>query len=226
MATAAWITLAVLGVGGLIFGLITLSVYLDRRREAAIQAFAESQGYAFDPKAKGARPWRDAGFELFERGSARKAVNGISGAAGDVEIEAFDYRYTTGSGDDTQTHNLAVVGLRVPGAGLPAFSLQREHLGHKIASVFGAKDFDFEAHPDFSKRFHLRGPKEEPVRRLFDAGLIAHFEAMTAKLAVQAKGERLIVFAGKSASKPERYAAFLDEALGLVLELTQRSTRG
>jgi hypothetical protein len=50
---------------------------------------------------------------------------------------------------------------------LPEFELRSENMFHKIGKAFGCQDINFESHPEFSKRYLLRGADEEAVRTFF-----------------------------------------------------------
>ena len=61
----------------------------------------------------------------------------------------------------------AVLSFRSPGLNLPRFVLRPAALFHRMGDVVGLHDIDFDAHPQFSKKYLLRGTDDEKVRDLF-----------------------------------------------------------
>ena len=61
-----------------------------------------------------ARPWSSelSHLPLLSRGRARRLVNLIQGETDEAELAIFDYRYTVGSGKNSQTHRQSVALLR------------------------------------------------------------------------------------------------------------------
>ncbi|MEM6750854.1 MAG: hypothetical protein AAGA57_10835 [Planctomycetota bacterium] len=221
-------------IAGIILGVIALCVVLykitkhvERKRTEAMRFVAGDLGYGFDEEAEAAAPWREAGFALFEPGHGKDASNAMAGDAGDVELVAFDYRYSTGSGDSTTHHVLAVAALRVPGATLPPFHLRAEGFGQRLIAALGGQDIDFDTQPAFSKGYRLTSKQEEATRAFFDDALLTFFATRhDPKLTVETQGDRLIVYtAQRHRRKPESYPQLIDDALAVVLEFTGRAGR-
>ena len=59
---------------------------------------------------------------------------------------------------------------------LPAFQLGPEGLWHKIGAFFGGNEVNPMMHPEFSRRYSLRGSNEAELLELFDDQLVAFFE--------------------------------------------------
>ncbi len=72
---------------------------------------------------------------------------------------------------------------------LPNFTLRPENLFHKIGQVFGYQDIDFDSHPEFSKRYLLKGENESEVRSTFSADTLAFYES-DQKLSTEDAGRR------------------------------------
>lgn len=139
-----------------------------RRKEALLQAASE-MGYAFlqeDKEFNG--QLQGAGqFEIFSKGRNRKAYNILRGQKRDAQAAVFDYKYTTGGGRSSQTHQLTLVYLTLSQAELVQFSLRPRRMFDKVAAKFGQKEINFELAIEFSKKYLVQGNDEEAVRRLF-----------------------------------------------------------
>lgn len=59
---------------------------------------------------------------------------------------------------------------------IPAFSLEKEELFDKLMSRFVWQDINFESHPEFSKRYLLKGEDKDAIRAYFHAGLLDYLE--------------------------------------------------
>ncbi len=168
--------LFIIGVLALIGGLVWLSFHLEKKRTEAMRQACLRLGFAFSPKGDPALQNEMAAFQLFNQGHSRVLKNLIRGTGSDADIAIFDYRYTTGSGKNQHTRKQTVIGFRSAGLDLPAFSLSPENIMHKIGSVFGYQDIDFENYPGFSKRYLLRGLDETRIRMTFNDRVLRFFE--------------------------------------------------
>ena len=70
----------------------------------------------------------------------------------------------------------AVISFRSPGLNPPRFVLRPEILFHRMGDVVGLHDIDFDSHPQFSKKYLLRGTADEKVRELFRHDVLDVFE--------------------------------------------------
>ena len=80
---------------------------------------------------------------------------------------AFEYRFTTGGGRNSQVHSESVMLWDSADLKLPKFSLSPEGFFNRIGQKFGVQDFDFDDDPEFSKAYQLQGDNEAGVRALF-----------------------------------------------------------
>ena len=117
-----------------------------------------------------------SGFNLFNQGRARKVSNLIEGVTDEVTIGIFDYQFTTGHGKHTRTTKQTVASLSSAQLGCPEFSMRPEGIFDRIGGMLGYQDIDFDSHPEFSKRFVLKGPNEEQIRAYFKPPVLEFFE--------------------------------------------------
>jgi hypothetical protein len=139
----------------------------------------------------------------------------------DVTGLLFDYRFTTGSGKNSSTHSQTVAAFKIPGAALPEFSCKPEHFFHKVADMFGFPDIDFDGYPVFSKAYHLSGPDDAAIRKLFHANTIQQLESqVTKRWSIDGHHDWLIIYQADKTIKAQAWPEFLLEATELMNTMT------
>jgi hypothetical protein len=146
-------------------GLIALGVRayrLEKKRRAALQAFALSNGWTYTAADD---RWcsRFAGTP-FGTGDSREARNILQGTHAGRPMIAFDYIYDTHSTDSkghttTTTHRFAICAVQLP-APLPMLQLSPESVLSRMANAVGLADIELESE-DFNRRYRVkaRDPK-------------------------------------------------------------------
>ncbi len=186
----------------------------ERKRAQALESAAMQVGLSYQLEDQVLPPDDLARFHLFTAGRSQRVRNVMRGSAGGMDTVVFDYRYVTGSGKSSSTHHQTVAMFHFAGATLPEFTLGPETFVHRIAERFGYQDFDFEAHPEFSRRYVLRGSDEPAVRNLFGPGLIDFFETLSGEnrsWSVEGRGDWLLVFHPERLTKPAQLPDFLQQ---------------
>ena len=188
--TGCWVFL-----GFLVFASIAVAVNIrmERKRTEALRAAAAALGLQFADTDETGLQSGFAGFNLFEHGSSRSIRNIAYGRVDDAEVMLFDYSYTTGSGKNRSTHRQTVAFFQSDTLDLPEFVARPERLFDKIGQVFGYQDIDLPMHPDFSRRYILRGTDEGRIRDFFRPDVARYFEANPG-LSVEAKFDRFILY--------------------------------
>ncbi len=133
----------------------------------------------------------------------------MTGKADGASVSFFDYRYTTGSGKSSHTWNQTVAIFPSAGA-LPEFLLAPEHWWDKIGALLGHKDINFEASPDFSTHYLLKGPNETAIRSAFGAEALGYF-AQNLGWSAEVKDGALAVYRVGSRPKPEEMQTYVAE---------------
>ena len=129
-----------------------------------------------------------------------------------LEVGIFEYQYTIGSGRHRRTVRQSVIYFRSPELNLPQFALRPENLFHNIGGVFGYQDIDFDSHPQFSKKYLLRGNDEQKVRELFATEVLGFFEGQDG-ISTKGGGDQLIFYRLGKRIKPEDVRPFIEEGL-------------
>ena len=204
------ITLTIGGTAALI-GLI---VFLVRKHEKArteqFEGIAHKLALEFYPTGDPAVQDAHSHLHLFKQGRHRTMKNLICGRNDDVTLAIFGYRYITGSGKNQRTHSQTVFSFQSAKLSLPEFEIRPEHIFHKIGQAFGYKDIDFSSHPEFSKRYVLRGGDDSAVHSCFTPERLSFFETQEG-INVEASEDRLIYYKASKRIKPEALSEFMEE---------------
>jgi hypothetical protein len=186
------------GVGVVIF----LSRRSQKKRAEAMAQAAGEMKLAFTPEGDETVMSEHAAFHLFMQGRSRKIRNLIRGTVRELNTSIFDYQYTVGAGKNQHTYSQTVISLQLQGRNLPVFTMRPENVFHKLGSMMGYQDIDFEINPVFSKKYLLRGPDDAAIRSVFTSRVLMFFESEPG-LCVEANGRTLIVYRHSVRAKPE-----------------------
>lgn len=140
----------VLGIVGMVLVMVA-AWWFGQQREKRLRAFAAQIGWTYvgtDPTLRDR--WKGTPFGT---GSGRRVSEVLVGRYADRPAVSFAYRYTTGSGDDRQTHTFHVVALSLP-AWLPGLQLTPQGLGARIVTALGGQDIELESE-DFNRAWRV-----------------------------------------------------------------------
>jgi hypothetical protein len=202
---------------------VYFSVRHEKKRTEALQQTAIMRGFFFTSKPDpGILPSETSDLHLFKRGHAHRVVNLMQKPGEPVSEMIFDYIYVTGSGKNRSTHKQTVFLFQTSRHEFPEFELRPEHLFHKIGQAFGYQDIDFEAHPEFSKKYILRGKNEAMIRKFLTPDLISVFENEIG-LSAECAGHLLIIYySGKRIASDQIYEVH-DRVQRICSALSKRS---
>ena len=205
----------VVGVLALIGTIVVVALKAEKKRSEALQAAAEQMKFTFSRKGDPNLLDRLKGFHLFSQGHSKKIANVLVGKAGALDVAVFDYAYTTGGGKHSQHWRQTVIFFERDDMSLPKFTLRPENIFHKIGQVFGYKDIDFDSHPEFSKRYLLRGENEEAVRATFGDDPRSFYET-DLKLSTEAAGPQLIHYRSGKRVSPDEISEFIKQGVHVL----------
>ncbi len=194
----------------LVGGIVYLCWRYEVKRTERLHEIANDLGLPFFPKGDHTIIDRLDRMHLFSQGRSKKLKNMLHGESNNVEVAIFDYRYTVGSGKNSNTYHQTVIYFRSPQLKLPQFDLRPEGFWHKIGSAFGYQDIDFASHPQFSRAYLLRGENEANIRAFFDEELLSFFETQK-KISVEARGDQLVFYRQQKRIKPDEVQDFLQD---------------
>jgi hypothetical protein len=210
------------GIVAVVVAALAIGVWYERKRTLLLAQQAQEMGLTFTPDQALGLQQELGDFGLFKSGHSRKVKNVISGETDEVRLVLFDYQYTTGSGKQSHTHKQTVALIDSPRLALPSFSLRPETMFDRIGGLLGFKDIDFDTHPEFSRRFVLKSPQEEAVRKTFNPNVLRFMETQSA-ISIEGQGTRLVYYRPGKRSHPtqlremmqkiyEFYGAFVDSS--------------
>lgn len=136
---------------------IGLAFYFDHKRKQMWRDFAARHGLRYDAGDPLDLVSRYP-FTLFNQGSGKRVSNTLHGNTDGMDVALFDYRYSTGSGKNRQTHYWSALMMRLPCRG--ELQIRPESFLDRIAAVFGWDDFDFE-YERFNRAFQVTGPNKK-----------------------------------------------------------------
>jgi hypothetical protein len=206
---------------GLIVGLVIYNNKKEKERTLAMQQVAQQMGWSFLPVVPdGMIPYTNY-FNLFNTGHSKQAKNMIYGQINGVKAAVFDYRYTVGHGKNSHTYNQSVVYFESPKLQLPLFTLSPENFMHKFISALGYQDIDFATHPEFSKKYLLRGQDEMAIRNTFTPQVMQFYEANQG-LSTEGGGGQLFVYRTGYRLEPFQIGQYVHWAAPSIIPLFQR----
>lgn len=167
---------------GLLALVVYLADYLEKKRREALEQVARSLGMSFSAELpEGIRSrLLQAGFELFQRSGARFYNSMFKRLNDGTEIAIFDYSWKASRRRRRRREReyyFSVFWAYCEDLRLPHFRLHPEvPLFHDVAKAFGMQDINFENHPDFSRRYLLRGEDEAKIRLRFHPSFLNFLE--------------------------------------------------
>lgn len=198
-----------LGAAAVFGGVIYMNHRVQRKRREGLEQAANEMRWSFSPERDEATLASLSELNLFSQGHSKRVTNVMRGKTSHGSAAIFDYTFTVGGGKNQHTESQTVLWLALPGGSLPRFALRPEQVWHKLGSRLGYQDIDFDRHPEFSKRYLLRGEDEPAVRKLFSDRTIMFFEGESG-ICVEGGGGTLIVYRSRKRVKPEEIRAFLE----------------
>jgi hypothetical protein len=196
----------------------------QRKRTEDMRRAAEELGLAFSPVGDPDALKELSGFHLFTQGNSRQIFNVMRGVSDGLEVQIFDYSYTTGGEESLKNATHTVVRFRSPELKLPSFSVRPKSVVHRIASLFGYQDIIVDGHPNFSKNYLLRGRDETAIRALFNEQVLAYY-GRGSSLFTEGSGTEFVFYRWAQPVEPEHVRFFLQEGFEVLSLFWQTSSR-
>ncbi len=144
-------------------------------RQMDLRRFAEANDYSFYPqRVRSAMKYKDFPIQhgvkvLFEENILEKYLE-------QARIIVSDVTLGEGALSASREMNITLVLISEVDMHIPDFALEPESLATKVSELAGVKDIDFKDHPLFSKKYFLRGSKEEEIRKFFTEDILTFLE--------------------------------------------------
>ncbi|MEK9516722.1 MAG: SulP family inorganic anion transporter [Flavobacteriaceae bacterium] len=129
----------------------------------------------------------------------------------------FDLSYSEGAFIAKEDLRSTFLQIKVPKK-MPVFTLDKENFMTTILQLSGLEDIDFKKHPDFSRRFYLRGEDVKSIRAFFTDDLIYFFESHPAYY-LESDGDSLLIRSKErlaSIQEIKQILAFAEELLKIL----------
>lgn len=215
-----FVVLIILIVSVVVVTIILFSEAARKKRQEELSNFAAKHSLEFQPTATPESLGIYAPFPLLNRGRSRTVTNAILADTQDTTARLFDYKFTTGSGKNTTTHQFSVVYFKSDLLMLPEFSLTQEKFYHWIGKVFGMQDVNFDTHPKFSSLFLLHGAEETEIRKFFTNHRLTTLENF-GHLCIEANQSRCLIYRVPQISSKD-YPGWLEESFKVFSVLCEK----
>jgi hypothetical protein len=166
-------------------------IYLEKQRKKEMGSFAKQIGFRYIGNSE-IGDYSES-FPIFEKGHSKKIKNLIEGHRENRNWKIFDYYYTEGYGKNSQVHTQTLIIPELKSS-IPEFTMCPENIFHKIGNIFGYKDIDFDTYPEFSKKYLLKGKREDDVRKIFSPEIIRRIEKIEKKICLESDGKSLVCY--------------------------------
>jgi hypothetical protein len=199
----------------LIVVVVVASSRARQRRLEGMASYAAQREWRFTPTGTGLES-RFPG-DPFGHGHSRHASNVVEGWFEGRAFLAFDYRYTTGSGDSSSTYDFSVMTMHLGELAHPVPKLQvveYRGLGRFFAGLFGS-DLVL-GDPVFDERFQVQTDSPELAHDVLHADLRAMLSTYQDR-AWRLQGDSLVMF-----RRGKHTPAEIDAVLGSMKAILDR----
>lgn len=195
MSSSIIILIILIGIAVAIY-----AIYSNLKRQKEWQQFAANHGFLYSKYDTMSIPDYYSDYHLFREGHSRKAYNICQGMEKDIKILAFDYKYTTGSGKNQQTHYCSPLIIESNLVFKPLI-IRPENLFDKIGAAVGFDDIDFES-SEFSKKYYVKCPDKKFAYDIIHARMM-EFLLECRNMNLEAQGDTILFHQGKTLSISE-----------------------
>lgn len=210
----------------IVFAMFSIYKKREKIRTEKLTNICQELGFPLQTAVDPVLLERLSGFPLMNIGRDKQITNVISVEGPNADIAVFDYRYVTGGGDDRRVRKQTVMSVESTSLVHPVFNLRPEEFWSKVEAAFGGQDIDFVEHPDFSKKYVLKGESEEEIRIYMDTMLLDFFAAQN-KICCEAREGAILYYHSYKRVGPdaEKLQQFMEESMGVFEELITRQSR-
>lgn len=202
----------------IIFAVIGFSIYYSWRKEkdrtAALEQVARDRMFTFRKTGSDASAYQR--FHLRARGRGHTVYNEMEGAADNVPVRLFDYRFTVGSGKNKRTYKQTVFEFESPQLNVVGFTIRPNQFWDGFRERFGKKsvemhdetfngNFNVYAHDD-SERDH------DAIRQLIDADVRHALLRQSNRMVIEGDGDRILIWRQNERVKPDAIGRAITDA--------------
>lgn len=144
-------------------------------RQMELRKFSEANDYAYYPqKIRNLMKYKD--FPIQKGNKIPFEENVLSQYMENGKLEASDIVLQQGARQEQSEIHMTIIQVSETNSLIPDFALEPEGLWSKLFEGVAGKDIDFDGHPDFSKKYYLRGENEAAIREFFSESIIQFLE--------------------------------------------------
>lgn len=188
-------------------------------RQVELRSFANTNELNFYPqKVMNAIKYRD--FPIQTGGKIQYEENVLSKYTELGKIEVSDITLTEGALQAQSDTQITVIQVSETSINIPDFALEPEGLWSKFSELVNGKDIDFNAFPEFSKKYYLRGDHEEAIRKFFNESVI-HFLEVQEEMHIECHKHKLLFYKKRDVLNPSEIKhaiAYVEDLLNMVNE--------
>jgi hypothetical protein len=156
---------------------VVMRALFGRNKAQNFAPMAQELGFTFLPWTNDQRLAPRVETPLFQSlgGTFR---NVMTGRFGGLEVQAFDYSYTTGGGPQTTrpvTNTVAVYAQKID---MPLFTLEPDSFAGRIIDALQHENVDLDYPAGVSRHYTVHGPDKERIRGLFNERLLTFVESL------------------------------------------------
>lgn len=161
-------------------------------RQVALRKFSEEQEYIFYPQ-RIRTGLKYKGFPISLGARILYEENILEKYLDQGRITVSDITLSEGAGQAQQDTHITVLMVTETALAVPNFALEPENLWSKFSELTLGKDIDFARHPEFSKKYYLRG-ESEPVLRSFFTGAVLDFLVKNEGVHIECHKNKLLFY--------------------------------
>jgi hypothetical protein len=210
----------------IVFAMFSIYKKREKIRTEKLTNICQELGFPFQTAVDPVLLERLSGFPLMNIGRDKQITNVISVEGPNADISVFDYSYVTDVSKDRRLRKQTVMSVESTSLVHPVFNLRPEEFWSKVEAAFGGQDIDFVEHPDFSKKYVLKGESEEEIRIYMDTMLLDFFAAQN-KICCEAREGAILYYHSYKRVGPDadKLQQFMEESMGVFEELLVRQSR-
>ena len=205
---------------GLVFLQIASIIIRRRKRRNTIKSLANELGFSYSKHEKNL-PESFQSFTLFLTGRLPSISNCIRGTFDDFMVTVVDYKYSSGGGGQnskSKTHRQTVTMISLGEKNIPAFEILPETIFQKVKTAIGSQDIDFDSHPEFSKKYVVKGSQEDSIRESLSDRFLTSIEKHKG-LSIECDGTSIIFYRNHELLSPEEIKPFIHWGIRRINEL-------
>ena len=193
---------------------ISIRIASKREKKLAVEKSLFMAKFAFKEQGYVYSKIHKYGLSLINKASGHygdyNTTNVLNKTTEDAEVFVFDFEYASKSGRSTEGSGISItrsILIEPKDKVLFDFEIYPENMLEKLKQLFGAEDIDFEAHPEFSSEYVLKGPNPEQVKQHIPSTLIKALEKRSG-LCIESRQNGLLVYnieQGQSADYEQLY---------------------